>query len=246
MDKMLYISMSGLKQIMQAQARNSNNLANVSTTGFKADLHSFTDAQVYGPGYSSRSYSLAKGNGVDLSAGGTVRTNNDLDIAIKGKGFIAVQSPGGTEAYTRSGSMHITQNGQLLNGAGHPVLGNGGPITIPPASKVEIGADGTVSIVPQGQDATSLSAIDRIRLVNPDAKDMQKSPDGLLVLKNGETADTDASVTLASGFLESSNVNAIEAMVNMIELSRNYEMQSKMMKKSEENDTISSRLLGNR
>jgi len=243
---MLYISMSGLKQILQAQARNSHNLANVSTTGFKADLQLFKDAQVYGPGYSSRSYSVASDNGVDLSAGGIASTKNDLDIAVKGKGFIAVQSPDGGEAYTRSGSMHITQNGRLLNGSGHPVMGDGGPISIPPASKIEIGGDGTISIVSKGQDSTTLAAIDRIKLVNPDIKDLVKNPNGLLVLKNGEDAVADAKVKVVSGFLESSNVNVIEAMVSMIELARNYEMQSKMMKKSEENDSVSSRLLRNR
>lgn len=246
MDKMLYISMSGLKQIMQAQARNSHNLANVSTTGFKADLLSFRDVPVYGSGYASRSYSVASDNGVDLSVGGIISTKNDLDVAIKGKGFFVVQSPDGGEAYTRAGSMHTTQNGQLVNGAGYPVLGDGGAITIPPASKIEIGADGTISIVTKGQDSTSLAVIDRIKLVNPDTKDLIKNSNGLLVLKNGESAPVDAKVRVVSGFLETSNVNVIDAMVNMIELARNYEMQSKMMKKAEENDSVSSRLLRNR
>jgi len=243
MDKMLYISMSGLKQVLRAQAINSHNLANVSTSGFKADLQSFKDEQVYGAGQASRSYAVIGKDGADFSAGSNIHTGNDLDIAFKGKGFMAVQSSDGREGYTRTGSLQISQNGLLSNSAGYPIIGNGGPISIPPASKVEIGEDGTISVVPTGQESTSLAVIDRIKLVNPDEKSLQKDNDGLFYLKDASPAEADASVRVLSGYVEGSNVNVIDAMVDMIQLSRNFEMQSKMMKTSQENDGASAKLL---
>lgn len=243
MDKMLYISMSGLKQVLRAQAANSHNLANVSTPGFRADLQAFKDMQVHGAGHSSRSYSVVNENGADFSEGGLIHSGNDLDIAIKGKGFMAVQSTDGREGYTRSGSLQISQNGLLLNSAGHAVIGNGGPITIPPSSKVEIGEDGTISVIPTGQASTSLAVIDRIKLVNPEQQSLAKGDDGLFYLPDVATAEADAAVKVVSGYIEGSNVNVVDAMVTMIELAREFEMQSKLMKTSEENDGSSAKLL---
>jgi flagellar basal-body rod protein FlgF len=243
MDKMLYIAASGLKQIMRSQSVNTHNLANVSTPGFRADLQAFKDMQVYGSGHSSRNYSVMDRIGTDFTEGRIVHTGGDLDIAIKGKGFMAIQSSDGREAYTRSTSLQVSQNGMLLNSAGHQVIGNGGPISLPPSSKVEIGEDGTVSVVPIGQSSASLAVIDRIKLVNPEERALSKGDDGLLYLQDADTAPADALVKVASGYVESSNVNVIDAMVNMIELTRNFEMQSKMMKSAEENDSNSSKLL---
>lgn len=243
MDKMLYISMSGLKQIMQAQAANSHNLANVSTPGFKADLQAFKDMQVYGDGYASRSYTDVGSNGVDHTSGSIIHTGKDLDVAIKGEGYLTVQSSDGREAYSRAGNMHISANGLLQDSSGRAVLGNGGPISIPPAEKMEIGVDGTISIVPLGQDASTLAVIDRIKLVTVDKTQLSKESDGLLYLANNETASVDASVRLVQGSLESSNVNVIDAMVDMINLARTFEMQSKVMQVSKENDAKSGKLL---
>jgi len=243
MDKMLYISMSGLKQTLQAQATNSHNLANVSTSGFRANLQTFTDAQVYGAGFSSRSYSQFSDNGVDLSAGTIISTGKDLDIAIKGDGFIAAQGSTGQEGYTRAGNLKVSANGQLTSATGQPILGNGGPIVIPPSSKIEIGKDGTISAIPLGQGSATVTILDRIKLVNPDKNKLSKGADGLLYLPDNAVADADANISVVKGFVEGSNVNAIDAMVNMIDLARNFEMQSKMMKKSEEMDGASSRLL---
>jgi len=243
MDNMLYIAMSGLKQVLRSQAINSHNLANVSTPGFKADLQYFKDEQVYGAGHASRSYSVVGDNGTDFTGGSNMHTGNDLDIALKNKGYLAVQSEDGREAYTRSGSLQISQNGLLSNSAGHPVMGNGGPISIPPSSKVAIGEDGTISIIPAGQSSTSLAVIDRIKLVNPNENQIIKGDDGLFYLKDGAQAQADAAVGVVSGYVESSNVNVINSMVEMIQLSRNFEMQSKMMKTSQENDGTSTKLL---
>lgn len=244
MDKMLYISMSGLKQVLRAQAANSHNLANVSTPGFRADLKAFQDMQVFGPVHSSRNYAVMNENGTDFSEGRIIHSNNDLDIAIKGQGFIAVQSSDGREGYTRAGSLHVSQNGLLLNNEGNAVLGNGGPITIPPSSKIAIGKDGTISVIPTGQDSTTLAVIDRIKLVNPDQQSLQRGEDGLFYLPDAAIANPDAAVQVASGYVETSNVNVVESMVTMIELARHFEMQSKLMKTSEENDGASSKLLG--
>ena len=242
MDKMLYISMSGLKQVMQAQTANSHNLANVSTPGFRADLQAFKDVQVYGDGYSSRSYTDVGGTGIDHAQGSIMNTANDLDIAIKGDGYLAIQSSDGREAYTRAGNLQISPNGLLTDSSGRSVLGNGGPISLPPTSKLEIGVDGTISIIPLGQDVSTLAVVDRLKLVNPDKDQLNKGEDGLLYF-NEDVAPADAGVRVIQGSLESSNVNVVDAMVKMINLSRTFEMQSKLMKTSEENDVQSSKVL---
>jgi flagellar basal-body rod protein FlgF len=234
MDRSLYIAMSGAKQIMQAQASNANNLANVNTTAFRADLEQFRSQPVFGPGYPSRVYAMAERPGVDLSTGSLETTGRDLDVAINGEGWIAVQAKDGGEAYTRAGDLHITEQGQLLTGTGLPVIGNAGPIAVPPAQKVEIGADGTISIVPQGGNGTALAAVEQIKLVKPAKEQLQKGEDGLMRLADGSPALTSAEVKLVTGVLEGSNVSAVEEMVQMIELQRQYEMQIKMMKTVED------------
>ena len=242
MDRMLYVAMSGAKQIMLAQAVNNNNLANVSTAGFRADLDAFRSMPVFGPGYPSRVYTMTDRPGTDMSAGALTTTGRELDVAVNGQGWITVQAPDGSEAYTRAGDLRVSVNGQLETGAGHPVMGNGGPIAIPPFDKIEIGSDGTISILPIGQAPSALAVVDRIKLVNPLQRDMEKGVDGLMRVKGSEVAP-DATVSLAGGVLESSNVNAVEAMVKMIELSRHYETQIKMMRVAQENDVAATQMM---
>lgn len=244
MDRMLYVAMSGAKQIMLAQAVNNNNLANVSTAGFRADLDAFRSMPVFGPGYPSRVYTMTERPGTDMSSGALTTTGRELDVAVNGQGWITVQAPDGSEAYTRAGDLRVSVNGQLETGAGHPVMGNGGPIAVPPFEKIEIGSDGTISILPIGQAPSSLAVVDRIKLVNPLQRDMEKGVDGLMRVKNsrGDVAP-DATVSLAGGVLESSNVNAVEAMVKMIELSRHYETQIKMMRVAQDNDVAATQMM---
>ena len=242
MDRMLYVAMSGAKQIMLAQAVNNNNLANVSTAGFRADLDAFRSMPVFGPGYPSRVYTMTDRPGTDMSAGALTTTGRELDVAVNGQGWITVQAPDGSEAYTRAGDLRVSVNGQLETGAGHPVMGNGGPIAIPPFDKIEIGSDGTISILPIGQAPSALAVVDRIKLVNPLQRDIEKGVDGLMRVKGPEVAP-DATVSLAGGVLESSNVNAVEAMVKMIELSRHYETQIKMMRVAQENDVAATQMM---
>lgn len=243
MDRMLYIAMEGARQTLQSQAVNSNNLANVSTTGFRADLDSFRSLPVQGPGFDSRTYSADRGLGVNFEQGDTVTTGRELDFAIKGKGWIAVQAPDGTEAYTRAGDLRVSETGLLTTGSGHPVLGNGGPIVLPPAEKLAIGDDGTITVLPVGQSATTMAVADRIKLVNPEQTALEKGVDGLIRMRDGSEAPADATVSLTSGALETSNVSVVEAMVKMIDLARHFEMQIKGMTLAKENDAASARLL---
>lgn len=236
MDRMLYVAMNGAKQSMLAQAVNSNNLANISTTGFRADLAAARSMPLFGgTGHPTRVYSMTEKPGIDFKQGAMSTTGRDLDIAVSGKGFLSVQAPDGNEAYTRAGDLKTDSAGVLQTGAGHIVLGESGPITIPEAAKVDIGKDGTISIVQVG-DAGGSTVIDKLKLVNPEARDLKRTENGLFVLKNGDNAEVDDEVSVISGTIETSNVNAASALVNMIELARQFEMQVKMLKTAEENN----------
>lgn len=244
MDEMLYLAMTGAKQTEFAQSINSNNLANVSTTGFRADLHSFSSVPIDGPGVETRINAVVDSYGTDFSQGPIATTGRKLDIALQGAGFIAVQAPDGTEAYTRAGDLRVEAGGLLSTGAGHLVLGDGGgPVAIPPNASLLIGSDGTISIQPLGQGPETISQVDRIKLVNPDVAQLQKGSDGLLRMADEQIADADASVSLVSGALEQSNVNVAKTLVNMIELARQYEMQVNVIKTSEENADAAAQLM---
>ncbi len=243
MDEMVYLAMTGAKQTEVAQAINSNNLANVSTSGFRADLHAFSSRPVEGPGAASRVNAVVEAYGTDLAQGPVANTGRDLDIAVQGDGFIAVLAPDGSEAYTRAGDLRVNAGGILSNGAGHPVLGDGGPVAVPPNVSLTLGSDGTVSVQPLGQGPEALAVVDRIRLVNPDLSRLSKGADGLLHLPEGETAPADATVTITAGALEQSNVNIAMTLVNMIELSRQYEMQVNAMKTAKENADAAAQLM---
>ena len=243
MDKSLYIAMSGAKETLLAQAANANNLANAQTSGFKSDLEQFRSMPVYGPGHPTRVYAMNERPGTDLSAGAMQQTGRDLDVAIEGDGWLAVQAPDGKEAYTRAGDLRLTPEGVLQTGAGLKVMGQDGPITLPPAQKLEIGKDGTISLVPLGGNASNTAVIDRIKLVRPEPQNLEKRNDGLMHLKDNKTAEASADVTLVQGALEGSNVNTIGAMVEMIELAKNFELQTKVMKSADENANASARLM---
>ncbi|MCP4406977.1 MAG: flagellar basal-body rod protein FlgF [Gammaproteobacteria bacterium] len=243
MDRLLYIAMSGAKETMLAQTVNTHNLANANTTGFRADLQAFQSLPVYGPVYPSRVYALTESMEVDFNPGALITTGRDLDVAINGDGWIGVQAPDGNEAYTRAGDLKINVNGLLTTGAGHPVMGNAGPVAIPPFEKIEIGTDGTLSIQPLGQNPNTLAVVDRIKLVNPDIADLKKGDDGLIRMRNAQIAPPDARVGLQAGSLESSNVNSVESMVNMIRLARQFEIQIKMMSTAQENDEATTQLM---
>ncbi len=244
MDRSLYIAMSGAKQSLLAQNSNANNLANIQTTGFKSDLEWFRNRPVFGEGYPTRVYAMIEKPGTNFSPGTMQTTGRDLDVAINGEGFIAVQGEDGKESYTRAGDLRITPEGLLRTGTGLPVMGQSGPITVPPAEKLTIGSDGTISIVPMGAgNVTTLQVLDRIKLVNPEIKELEKQGDGLLHPKDGKPLAANTDVRLVQGVLEGSNVNAFVAMTEMIELAKNFELQTKVMKNVDENSAASARLM---
>jgi flagellar basal-body rod protein FlgF len=243
MDRMLYVAMTGAKETLRAQTVNNHNLANVSTTGFRADLAAFQSRAVDGTGFASRVYATNASVGWDDTSGALLTTGRDLDVAINGPGWIAVQAADGREAYTRAGNLQIDPTGQLKTATGQPVMGDGGPINVPPYTSIFFARDGSISIVAQGQTPDTTSTVGRIKLVNPAEADIERGDDGLFRMKDRSDAPPDAAVQINSGVLESSNVNTAEAMVNMIELARQFEMQVKAIRTAEENGQAASQLL---
>lgn len=244
MDRMVFLAASAAKQTAEAQTVNAHNLANVSTAGFRADLETAITRALHGPGHADRAFISATDLGsFDAAQGPQTYTGQDLDVAVQGPGWMVIQAPDGGEAFTRAGDFRVDESGLLVNGSGYPVMGNQGPITVPPHEKIEIGADGTISVQPLGQDINSLVILDRILLANPDSALLEKGPDGLIRTSDGSAAIGDAAVSLASGQIEGSNVNGVDAMVRMIELQRQYEAQINLMTTAEENDQSTSRLM---
>ncbi len=246
MDRALFLAMSGAKQNMQAMQLRANNLANVSTTGFRSDLAQARSMQAYGDGLPTRVFSMTERPGHSFNQGSVMTTGRDLDVMIQGDGWLSVLDPAGQEGLTRNGNLRIDQNGLLMNSQGHLVLGeSGAPITLPiPLSKVEIGKDGTISVVPQGAPANAMEAVDRIKLVKPDNRSLYKDAIGLFRAQDpNATFDAAADVQLLTGALEGSNVNAVGEMTSLIDLQRQFEMQVKMMSTAEDMDKSSDSLL---
>lgn len=243
MDRGIYLLMSGARENMLSQAKVANNLANASTTGFRADFNNFRSMPAIGDGLQTRVFVQSERPGYNFSQGGLMTTGNSLDIAIKGNGMIAVQRPDGSEAYTRAGDLRVNANGILENGRGYQIIGNNGPIAMPPAEKMQIGSDGTITILPIGAPKTALQVLDRIKLVNPELKTLHKGVDGLFSNINGEVEPADASISLLTETLEGSNVNAISELTDMIALSRQFELKIKFMKNFKELGDLTDRLM---
>ena len=243
MDKMLYVAMTGASQNALAQRAHANNLANLSTSGFQRDLEQARSMPVFGDSFPSRAYALTERPATDFTPGALQETGRELDVAVSGNGFMAVQAPDGSEAYVRTGSLNIDALGVLRAGNGMPVMGNGGPIAVPPEQKVEIGEDGTISIRAMGEDPRVMAEVDRIKLVNPDIAGLTKGSDGMIHTKSGQPADADVNVKVVSGFLEASNVNAVEEMTSVLALSRQFELHIKMMNTAKEGDEAMARVL---
>ena len=243
MDRMVYLAMSAAKQTMQAQTIATNNLANATTVGFKADFDAYRSMPLFGEGYPTRVFAMNERPGTDFNPGTIETTGNELDVAINDSGFFVVQAADGSEAYTRAGDFKLTLTGQLVTGNGLPVLGNGGPIALPQAETIVVGADGTISIRPVGQEATTLAQLDRLRLVNPDPANLVKGEDGLFRQRDGTPAAIDASIRVTNGALERSNVNPVSELISIIENARSYEMAVKAMSTAQENDAHAQQLL---
>lgn len=244
MDKLLYVSMSGASENMRAQQMHSNNLANATTTGFRSDFEAARSMRVLGDGFESRVYAQTERPGTNFESGALQETGNPLDIAVDGQGWIAVQSPDGGEAYTRNGNLMINANGLLVTPSGLPVLGTtGAPIEIPQAAQVDIANDGTINAIAQGDSAADMAQLDQIKLVNPDPASLFKGQDGLIHSDEPGPALPDQDVTIRSGYLESSNVNAVAELTKIISLSRQFEMQVSMMSRVEDNSSAATNIL---
>jgi flagellar basal-body rod protein FlgF len=242
MDRLIYTAMTGAKHVLEKQATTSHNLANATTTGFRAQLDSFRAVPVQNSPLPTRAFVVDATVGTDFKPGAIQQTGRDLDVAVQGKGWISVQLEDGSEAFTRNGSFKTNENGVLQTRSGATVLGDGGPITVPPDVSISVAKDGTVSAIAAGFKPGAANVLGRIKLVNPPEDTITRGDDGLFRLKDGAAPDADANVTLVGGALEGSNVNVVEAMVDMIALARQFEMQMNMLKNAESNETKAAQL----
>jgi flagellar basal-body rod protein FlgF len=247
MDRLIYTAMTGASQALEQQAVTANNLANTSTTGFKAQLSAFRQVPMsfenQNGGDTTRTFVLSSTPSADYSAGPITQTGNPTDVAIQGPGWLSVQTADGNEAYTRAGNLHVDANGQLVTANNLPVLGNSGPLSIPPGAQITIGKDGTISALIPGDPPTAIATVDQLKLVNPDPATLTRGDDGLFHTADGEPADADPTVTVAGGALEGSNVNPVSAMVSMIANARQFQMQTKLMESADQNEQSANKLL---
>ncbi len=241
MDKLIYTAMSGASHTLQQQAAVSQNLANTNTPGFRAAINTFRAVPLVGEGLPTRSFVVDSTAGADFSSGVMESSGRPLDVAVNGQGWLAVQTADGKEAYTRNGSLQISPSGLLQTRNGLNVLGDAGPITFPPDAQVIIAQDGTIISTVQGNEA---EVVGRLKLTNPPQNTMVRGDDGLFRSKDGKPAEADVNVSVMTGFLEGSNVNAVEAMVNMITLARQFETQMKMLTTADNNARQASKILG--
>jgi flagellar basal-body rod protein FlgF len=239
MDRLIYLSMAGAKATLQRQDSLANNLANASTTGFRAEMQAFRAVPVRGEGATTRAYVLESTIGHDTRPGAMQATGRALDVAMQGNAWLAVQGLDGTEAYTRAGAMEVNAEGQLVTPAGLPVVGDGGPITVGLNAQVEIAADGSItSTVGNGRP----QQVGRLKLVTPEAP-LVRGADGLFRAGDGAELPADATARVQSGALEGSNVSPVETMVAMIAAARQFEQQMKMLQGAEQREQQAAKLL---
>lgn len=250
MDRVIYTAMTGASQMLNRQAAVAHNLANASSTGYRAEEHRLRAVPVQSnalqKGLATRAFAVDASTHTDHTPGPTMITGRPLDMAVQGAGWIALQLPDGSEAYTRNGSLELNVNGIVQTRSGVTVQGDGGPIAIPPDVKLSIGVDGTISALPESGAQNTVSVVGRIKLVNPPTTDLVRGEDGLFRLRDGSAAPNDESVKIASGSLEGSNVNPAEQMVAMISLARQFEMQMKMLSTADANDRAATQILSMR
>lgn len=248
MDRLIYTAMTGASGTLSRQASVAHNLANVATPGYRAEEHRLRAAQVITHNRNpaalpTRAFAVDASTHTDFGEGALMHTGNQYDVAVRGKGWIALALPDGTEAYTRAGSFDTSENGVLQTKTGIPVMGDGGPISIPPDTRIVVERDGTISAVPQSGLQNTVEAVGRIKLVNPPEADLVRGPDGLFRLRSGDPAPQDDGVRAAGGYLENSNVNPAEQMVAMISLARQFEMQLRLITNAETNDRAATQIL---
>lgn len=246
MDRLIYTAMTGAKHTMGQQAAVSHNLANATSTGFRAELHKLRAVPVQGEGLATRAFVVDASVASNFEPGPMQNTGRPLDVAVEGKGWLAVQLPDGREAYTRDGSLQLSANGVVQTRSGLPVLGDGGPVTIPPDNEFLVGKDGTISALQAGGAENVINVVGRFKLVNPPEASLVRGDDGLFRLQDGAAAPQDENVRVAGGYLEGSNVSVVDQMVQMISLARQFEMQTKMLQTAEANDRAGAQVLAAR
>ena len=243
MDRLIYTAMTGAKGTMDQQAAVAHNLANATSTGFRAELHKLRAVEVQTEAMRTRAFTVDASVANNFEQGSLQHTGRAYDVALQGKGWLAVQMPDGSEAYTRNGSLDVSANGILQTHDGKPVLGDGGPVTIPPDNEISIGADGSISASQPDQPGV-VNVVAQLKLVNPPEADLVRGDDGLFRVRGGAPAQADPNVRVAGGYLEGSNVNVVDQMVQMISLSRQFEMQTRMLSTAEQNDRAAAQVLG--
>jgi flagellar basal-body rod protein FlgF len=242
MDRLIYTAMTGAKHVFMQQAGVANNLANASTIGFKAQMHRFEAVPVLSEALPSRAFVVDASIQDIFDEGPILRTDNPLDVALDGPGWFAVQTEDG-EAYTRAGALEVNVNGVLQTKSGYILEGDGGPIAIPPDNHIAIGRDGTVSVIPAFGNPNVVNVVGRLKLVNPPEADLVRGDDGMFRLKEGGIAPMDETLRVSSGNLEGSNVDPAETMVQLISLSRQFELQIKMIQTADQNEQSANKLL---
>ncbi len=242
MDHIIYTSMTGANTAANRQAVLANNLANISTNGFRAELSTYRSVPLNGPGASTRVFALETTVGHLDTPGPVQRTGRNLDAMAQGNAWFAVQGTDGTEAYTRTGIFEISPTSTLVTPMGLPVLNDGGsPIDVPAGAEVTLGTDGIISAKVGNQASTSLG---RLKMVTPTADDpLKRGDDGLFRATSGDPLPQDATAKLLAGAIEGSNVNAVETMVGMIQVARQFETQMRLLQTAETNDKSASQLL---
>ncbi len=234
--------MTGAKHILEQQATNSHNLANATTSGFRAQVDSFRAVPIVSEGLPTRAFVIDSTVGADFQAGPIETTGRELDVAVQGKGWLTIQREDGSEGFTRNGALKLTENGVLQTANGQNIMGDGGPISIPPDTAITIAKDGTISTVSNDTLPGPSNILGRLKLVNPDESNLERKADGLFGTKDNTIVEADANVNVVSGALEGSNVNVVDAMVNMISLARQFETQMKLMQTAENNANKASQL----
>jgi flagellar basal-body rod protein FlgF len=240
MDKLIFTAVSGAERLQRSQQVHANNLANMDTAGFRASMEVAGNTELAGFGYDDRHLSTMQADTISTRAGTVRETGRPLDVAIGGKGYLAVQYGDG-EAYTRSGEIEIDANGALTV-HGRALLGEGGPITLPPHTAVEIGTDGAISVLTEG--ATQMQVVDKLKLVNAENTELTKNEAGLIVTRDGASLAADPAIGVKPRALEGSNVSAVEEMVATMNLNRSFEIQMRLFKASDSMNEAGNRLIG--
>lgn len=236
MDRLVHTSLTAMRGAMARQTAIANNLANANTVGFRGEIANASTQYIDGQTFKTRAQQAEQVVSADMNQGAVTQTGNPLDVAVNGDAWLSVQASDGSEAYTRRGDLKLNESGLLTTGDGNPVIGEGGPITLPAADSITIAKDGSIWIVPQGGEASQPQRVDALKLASAQGMSVKKGLDGLFRETNGGILPQDALGSVTSGSVEGSNVNATQALVQMIEASRAWETQIKMITTAKEID----------